>query len=187
MITEKCLLVDNNDNYLSDGSKKLGSNHCHIDITLYLVHSRLSNNSSEPLLHRAFSVFMFDTQHRLLLQKRASTKITFPDRWTNTCCSHPIVDQYPDEKVECHNVGIKRAAARKLKHELGINIPPTEVAEAFRFRLIFRRKICVNSDILEKSIIWPNPVKVGASMKLITYCSSMAIMTRILTRMKSPK
>ncbi|CAN0381025.1 unnamed protein product, partial [Discosporangium mesarthrocarpum] len=36
--------------------------------------------------HRAFSVFLFDTQGRLLMQKRASSKHTFPDFWTNTCC-----------------------------------------------------------------------------------------------------
>ena len=42
------------------------------------------------LLHRAFSVFLFDAQGRLLLQQRAADKITFPSVWTNTCCSHPV-------------------------------------------------------------------------------------------------
>lgn len=43
------------------------------------------------LLHRAFSVFLFRPKDgRLLLQKRADEKITFPGMWTNTCCSHPL-------------------------------------------------------------------------------------------------
>jgi isopentenyl-diphosphate delta-isomerase len=44
-------------------------------------------NINRGLLHRAFSVFLFDSQNRLLLQQRAAEKITFPDLWTNTCCS----------------------------------------------------------------------------------------------------
>ena len=41
-------------------------------------------------LHRAFSVFLFNSQNKLLLQQRAASKITFPKVWTNTCCSHPL-------------------------------------------------------------------------------------------------
>ena len=45
----------------------------------------------QGLLHRAFSVFLFrPSDGRLLLQKRADEKITFPGMWTNTCCSHPL-------------------------------------------------------------------------------------------------
>lgn len=48
------------------------------------------------LLHRAFSCFIFrPSDGRLLLQKRAAEKITFPNMWTNTCCSHPL--SVPDE------------------------------------------------------------------------------------------
>ncbi|MBT5121933.1 MAG: NUDIX domain-containing protein, partial [Euryarchaeota archaeon] len=39
--------------------------------------------------HRAFSVLLFDNQKRLLLQRRASDKVTFPGVWANSCCSHP--------------------------------------------------------------------------------------------------
>ena len=46
---------------------------------------------NEGLLHRAFSVFLFrPSDGRLLLQRRADEKITFPGMWTNTCCSHPL-------------------------------------------------------------------------------------------------
>lgn len=73
----------------------------------------------QSLLHRAFSVFLFrPSDGRLLMQKRASEKITFPDMWTNTCCSHPLaVNQ---EMVEDGTLGVRRAAQRKLFHELGI-------------------------------------------------------------------
>ena len=49
-------------------------------------------NIKEGLLHRAFSCFLFDPKEgKLLLQKRAPEKITFPNMWTNTCCSHPLM------------------------------------------------------------------------------------------------
>ncbi|GAB5032520.1 isopentenyl-diphosphate delta-isomerase [Nannochloropsis oceanica] len=80
-------------------------------------------NQKGPPLHRAFSVFLFDTLGRLLLQKRAAAKITFPSTWTNTCCSHPLWTQaelgddvQPNDPV----LGCKRAAIRKLEQELGI-------------------------------------------------------------------
>ncbi len=50
----------------------------------------LVSNIKAGLLHRAFSVFLFNTQGQLLLQQRAAAKITFPLCWTNTCCSHPL-------------------------------------------------------------------------------------------------
>lgn len=78
-------------------------------------------NIDKGLLHRAFSVFLFNDKNELLLQQRATEKITFPDMWTNTCCSHPLScpsetgSNLPDS-IE----GAKRAAQRKLDHELGI-------------------------------------------------------------------
>lgn len=48
-------------------------------------------------LHRAFSVFLFDLEGRLLLQQRAHSKITFPGVWTNTCCSHQLYGFEPTE------------------------------------------------------------------------------------------
>jgi len=79
-------------------------------------------NINSGLLHRAFSVFLFDpTNHRLLLQQRASEKITFPDMWTNTCCSHPLgVPGETGADLDSSVAGVKRAAQRKLDQELGI-------------------------------------------------------------------
>ncbi|KAG5438016.1 hypothetical protein PCANB_000363 [Pneumocystis canis] len=57
----------------------------------------------------------------LLLQKRANGKITFPGLWTNTCCSHPLgIEEEYGENMEKSIEGVKRAAQRKLYHELGI-------------------------------------------------------------------
>jgi len=78
-------------------------------------------NIDKGLLHRAFSVFLFDDQSRLLLQQRASEKITFPDMWTNTCCSHPLgIPGETGSNLPDSIEGVKRAAQRKLDHELGI-------------------------------------------------------------------
>jgi isopentenyl-diphosphate delta-isomerase len=108
LMDEMCILLDNNDQAIGKDSKKA----CH-----------LMSNIEKGLLHRAFSVFLFDPKtKKLLLQQRASEKITFPDMWTNTCCSHPLF--HPSETgngdLPSNVEGAKRAAVRKLKHELGI-------------------------------------------------------------------
>lgn len=76
-------------------------------------------NINAGLLHRAFSVFLFNTKGQLLLQRRAAEKITFPHMWANTCCSHPLWD-FENELIEENQLGVKNAAIRKLNHELGI-------------------------------------------------------------------
>ncbi|WFD38368.1 isopentenyl-diphosphate Delta-isomerase [Malassezia japonica] len=102
LMEERCIVLDNDDNYIRDGSKK----ECH-----------LMTNINDGLLHRAFSMFIFDpTTGKLLLQRRAPEKITFPNMWTNTCCSHPLAVRSELDGRE----GAKRAAQRKLEHELGI-------------------------------------------------------------------
>ena len=52
--------------------------------------SKLDSHHQEGKFHRAFSVMLFDSSGRLLLQRRASHKITFPNVWANSCCSHPL-------------------------------------------------------------------------------------------------
>ena len=61
-------------------------------------------------LHRAFSVFVFNTSGELLLQKRSETKYHSGGLWTNTCCSHPR----PGESHYC-------AARRRLNEEMGFD------------------------------------------------------------------
>lgn len=63
LMDEVCIVLDENDLPIGSASKKV----CH-----------LMENIDKGLLHRAFSVFLFDSQNRLLLQQRASEKITFP-------------------------------------------------------------------------------------------------------------
>ncbi|MCU0383494.1 MAG: isopentenyl-diphosphate Delta-isomerase [Cyclobacteriaceae bacterium] len=63
------------------------------------------------LLHRAFSVLIFNSKGELLLQQRADTKYHSGGLWTNTCCSHPL----PGESLQS-------AVARKLKQEMGLSI-----------------------------------------------------------------
>jgi isopentenyl-diphosphate delta-isomerase len=96
-------------------------------------------NINKGALHRAFSVFLFNEEGKLLLQKRASEKITFPDCWTNTCCSHPLTR--PDEIITENQLGVKNAATRKLEQELGI----TEVWPANARQALFRIGLSINS------------------------------------------
>lgn len=87
-------------------------------------------NIHQGLLHRAFSVFLFDADNRLLLQQRADEKITFANMWTNTCCSHPLAipselgSNAADEisSLDFAVAGARNAARRKLEHELGIPV-----------------------------------------------------------------
>ena len=90
-------------------------------------------NINKGLLHRAFSVFLFDSQNRLLLQQRATEKITFPDMWTNTCCSHPLgIPGETGTTLEESVQGVRRAAVRKLDQELGIQVSQVPIDD-FKF------------------------------------------------------
>lgn len=93
----------------------------------------LMTNIDKGLLHRAFSVFLFNDKNELLLQQRASEKITFPDMWTNTCCSHPLgIPGEGGSNLADAVEGAKRAAQRKLDHELGIKKEQVPI-EKFKF------------------------------------------------------
>lgn len=90
-------------------------------------------NINDGLLHRAFSVFLFDSQNRLLLQQRASEKITFPDMWTNTCCSHPLgIPGETGSELAQAVQGVRTAAQRKLDQELNIKAKQVPL-DHFRF------------------------------------------------------
>lgn len=100
-------------------------------------------NEKQPrgIAHRAFSMFIFNDKKEMLLTRRADSKITFPGVWTNTCCSHPLYGMEPTEVDEVPASfpsfpGIKHAAIRKLRHELGIDpkyVPHDEIQFVSRF------------------------------------------------------
>lgn len=89
-MSEKVVLISNNDEVLGLMDKQ----QAHIN----------------GLLHRAFSVFLFNRKGEMLLQRRAASKYHSPNQWTNTCCSHPR-----------ENESYYEGAIRRLKEELGIS------------------------------------------------------------------
>ena len=89
MAEEKVILVDKNDNQIGLMPKM--------------------EAHEKGILHRAFSIFIFNSENQILLQKRSSSKYHSGGLWTNTCCSHPrdgedIIDE----------------GARRLSEEIGI-------------------------------------------------------------------
>src|SRR5690606_5390956 len=71
------------------------------------------------ILHRAFSVFLFNENGEMLLQKRADGKYHSPNQWTNAVCSHPRIDE-----------SYLEGANRRMSEELGID---AELREKFHF------------------------------------------------------
>ncbi|MEC5158800.1 isopentenyl-diphosphate Delta-isomerase [Chryseobacterium sp. MP_3.2] len=80
------------------------------------------------ILHRAFSVFLFNEQGEILLQKRAATKYHSPNQWTNAVCSHP-------RKNETYLSG----AERRMQEELGIQAAITP-----KFHFIYKADVGQN-------------------------------------------
>lgn len=77
------------------------------------------------LLHRAFSIFIFNSKGEMLIHQRADKKYHSPGLWTNACCSHPM----PGERLET-------ATKRRLVEEMGME---TEMHELFHF--IYRAEL----------------------------------------------
>ena len=129
MMEELVLCLDSDDNVI-DSSSKFTTHH------------------GEGILHRAFSVLIFDSEGRLLVQQRSSDKITFPAVWANSCCSHPLdIDGENSDPIE----GVTEAARRKLDQELGI---PRTITDDWKFHHIgrFEYKCRWDSDWVEHEI-----------------------------------
>ena len=73
----------------------------------------------KALLHRAFSVFIFNSKGKMLLQKRANNKYHSAALWTNACCSHPAPGQ-----------STLLAATKRLNEEMGFT---TTLEKVFDF------------------------------------------------------
>ncbi len=97
---EEIILVDEND-------KEIG------------FEEKVKAHENGGKLHRSFSIFVFNSEGKMLLQLRSKKKYHFGGLWTNTCCSHP-------NKGE----NLESAVHRKLKQEMGFD---TELKEAFSF------------------------------------------------------
>lgn len=102
---EQVILVNENDEAIGIGEK--------------------SRTHVEGSLHRAFSLFIFNAEGDLLLQKRAPTKYHSGNLWSNTCCGHPR----PGE-------GLEVAAHRRLREEMGFDCALTE-----SFSLIYQAEL----------------------------------------------
>ena len=125
MMEEMCIVVDFDDSVLGEGTKK----------DVHLMDGVCMLPGGPP--HRAFSVFLFNEQWELLVQKRCSDKILFPEHWANTCCSHPLAEgaTFLGTTVTGEADGPRgtiRAARRKLEQELGI-AQDAVPEESFRF------------------------------------------------------
>lgn len=82
--------------------------------------SKRDCHDGQGILHRAFSVFLFDQNDRLLIQQRAAGKRLWPLYWANSCCSHPRVGET-----------LAAATRRRLREELGAS---ARLEFVYRFR-----------------------------------------------------
>ena len=104
--SEQLILVDDHDREI--GYK--GKADCHLGV---------------GVLHRAFSIFVFNADNELLLQQRSPSKMLWPGYWSNTCCSHPRRGE-----------AMADAVTRRLKQELGFTCP-LEYLYKFKYQAQF--------------------------------------------------
>lgn len=86
------------------------------------------------VLHRAFSILLFNPSGKILLQKRSMNKYHSSGLWTNTCCSHPL----PGESLEV-------ATRRRLREEMGIDMQP-----AYSHTFIYKAQL--DKDLIEHEL-----------------------------------
>ena len=86
------------------------------------------------LLHRAFSVFVFNSKGELMIQQRAASKYHSPTLWTNTCCSHPR-----------DNETYEQAAHRRLEEEMGF-----DCELEYKFNFIYKAHL--ENDLIEHEL-----------------------------------
>lgn len=125
-----------------------------------------SHNKNTPL-HRAFSLFLFNSQGELLLQQRSRKKKTWPLIWSNSVCGHPMLNEENEDAVK-----------RRLKFELGIDLNEAyEILPDFSYKAEMNgvvenelcpvfvgftdQKLIINKNEIEniRWIKWPNFLK----------------------------
>ncbi|WP_154402507.1 isopentenyl-diphosphate Delta-isomerase [Mucilaginibacter endophyticus] len=105
-------------------------------------------------LHRAFSVFVFNSKGQLLLQRRDLDKYHSGGLWTNTCCSHPRAGETT-----------QNAAHRRLQEEMGMDCELTELFQ-FSYRHEFANGLIENEYDhvfmgISDELPLPNPAEVA--------------------------
>jgi isopentenyl-diphosphate delta-isomerase len=86
-------------------------------------------------LHLAFSVFLYNSEGKLLLQQRAASKYHFPLVWANACCSHPA----PGEDLVA-------SARARVREELGLDVELSDIGS------IVYRATCADSGLVEHEL-----------------------------------
>ena len=119
MTKDIVICVSDNDDIVGAGMSKLEAH-------------TITPNNPRGICHRAFSVFVLNSKNELLITQRSHEKITFPGIWSNSCCSHPLYNMIPDEASD-GIIGVKNAAKRKMKHELGLHVSEFSVATRFYY------------------------------------------------------
>lgn len=114
-LAERVVLVDERDTEIGIGAK------------LETHHS--------GMLHRAFSIFLFDSDGKTLIQKRAAHKYHSGGKWANSCCGHPR----PAENIT-------KAAERRLQEELGM-------IESLEFGFLARYRAELDGEMIENEIV----------------------------------
>ena len=104
---ELLILVDGDDNPIGPERR----DKCHADA---------------GLLHRAFSIYLFNSQGQLLIQRRSKHKQLWAGYWANSCCSHPLWGEQTET-----------AAQRRLSDELGLSTPLNSI---FKFKYSSRNE-----------------------------------------------
>jgi isopentenyl-diphosphate delta-isomerase len=104
--SEQLILVDDSDREIGYTPKT----ECHL---------------GQGVLHRAFSIFVFNSANELLLQQRSASKMLWPGYWSNTCCSHPRRGET-----------MATAVTRRLEQELGFTCP-LEYLYKFKYQAQF--------------------------------------------------
>ena len=90
--------------------------------------NKIDCHMGEGILHRAFSILIFNKNKELLLQKRSRDKMLWPLTWSNSCCSHP-------RKGESY----KQASERRMLEELGFSTPLTYLYR-FQYQAQYKNK-----------------------------------------------
>jgi isopentenyl-diphosphate delta-isomerase len=97
---------------------------------------KASAHHGQGILHRAFSLFVFNTDGELLLQQRAEGKRLWPGYWSNTCCSHPRRGETMETAIH-----------RRLAEELGMQCE-------FQFQFKFQYQAQFDDEGAEHELCW---------------------------------